>query len=195
MARTGRRPGGPDTRMAILSAARQAFGRAGFDGTTIRGIAGAAGVDPALVHHFFGTKQALFAAAMEFPVDLAAVLPTLLAPGIGGLGERLVRLLLSIWESERSPFLAMIRGAVTHEESAALLREFISHEVIGRLAATVDADSPELRATLIGSQMVGLAMARYVIALEPLASADTETVVAAVAPTVQRYLTGPLNGG
>ncbi len=192
MTRTGRRPGGTDTREAILSAARKAFARGGFDGATVRGIAGAAGVDPALVHHFFGTKQALFVAAMEFPVDVGAILPALLAPGVDGLGERLVRLLLSVWESERSPFIALIRGAVSHEESAALLREFISRELLGRVAAAAEADRPELRATLIGSQLIGLAMARYIIRIEPLASADAATVVAAVAPTVQRYLTGPL---
>jgi len=192
MTRTGRRPGGTDTRGAILSAARKAFARGGFDGATVRGIAGAAGVDPALVHHFFGTKQALFVAAMEFPVDVGAILPALLAPGVDGLGERLVRLLLSVWESERSPFIALIRGAVSHEESAALLREFISRELLGRVAAAAEADRPELRATLIGSQLIGLAMARYIIRIEPLASADAATVVAAVAPTVQRYLTGPL---
>lgn len=192
MARTGRRTGGSDTRAAILSAAREAFAQGGFDGATVRGIAGRAGVDPALVHHFFGTKQGLFVAAMEFPVDLAAVLPALLAPGVDGLGERLVRLLLSVWEAERSPFIALIRGAVTHEESAALLREFVTRELLGRVAAAVDSTSAELRATLIGSQLIGLAMVRYVIGIEPLASADVDTIVAAVAPTVQRYLAGPL---
>jgi AcrR family transcriptional regulator len=199
MARTGRRPGGSagsGSREAILAAARQALAQHGYDGTTVRGIAAEAGVDPALVHHFFGTKQGLFAAAMELPVDPSAVLPALLAPGVEGLGERLVRFFLSLWEApaDRSPFLALIRGAVTHEESAALLREFVTRAVLGRVAAAVNESQPELRATLAGSQMVGLAMARYVIRLEPLASADIETVVAAVAPTVQRYLAGSLTG-
>ncbi|MDP9241509.1 MAG: TetR family transcriptional regulator [Actinomycetota bacterium] len=195
MARTGRRPGGSgDSRAAILAAARQALARHGYDRATVRGIAADAGVDPALVHHFFGTKQGLFAAAMEFPVDPAAVLPGLLAPGIDGLGERLVRFFLSLWDSADgfSPFLGLIRGAVSHKESAALLREFVTREVLGRVAAAVNESQPELRATLVGSQLVGLAMARYVVKLEPLASADPETIVAAVAPTVQRYLAGPL---
>lgn len=194
MARTGRRPGSSDTRAEILASARRAFAQGGYDGATVRAIAGDAGVDPALVHHFFGTKPELFAAAIQFPVDPGAVLPALLAPGVAGLGERLVRFFLSIWETgqERSPFLALIRGAVSHEESAALLREFITREVLGRVAAAVDAPQPELRATLVGSQLVGLAMARYVIRIEPLASAGVETVVAAVAPTIQRYLAGTL---
>lgn len=196
MGRTGRRPGGPDTRATILAAARTSFAQRGYDGASIRGIAGAAGVDPALVHHYFDTKHGLFVAAMEFPVDPGAVLPALLAPGIDGLGERLVRFFLTLWEgaSDLSPFLGLIRGAVSHEESAALLREFVTREVLGRVAAAVDQPQPELRASLVGSQMVGLAMARYVIRIEPLASAHVETVVAAIAPTVQRYLAEPLSG-
>ncbi|MEP6695677.1 MAG: TetR family transcriptional regulator [Pseudonocardiales bacterium] len=196
MARTGRRPAGSGTRETILSAARAAFARHGYDGATVRGIGAAAGVDPALVHHYYGTKQGLFVAAMEFPVEPATVLPALLAPGVDGLGERLLRFFLALWENAdgRSPFLALIRGAVSHEESAALLREFVTREVLGRVAAAVNESQPQLRATLVGSQMVGLAMARYVIRIEPLASADIETVVAAVAPTVQRYLAGPLAG-
>ncbi len=195
MVRTGRRPGSSDSRAEILAAARHAFAQRGYGGATVRAIAGEARVDPALVHHFFGTKQGLFAAAIQFPVDPAAVLPALLAPGVAGLGERLVRFFLAIWETgqESSPFLALIRGAVSHEESAALLREFITREVLGRVAAAVDAPEPELRATLVGSQLVGLAMARYVIRIEPLASAGADTVVAAVAPTIQRYLAGSLN--
>ncbi len=194
MPRSGRRPGESDTRAAILTAARHAFAERGYDGATVRAIAREARVDPALVHHFFGTKDDLFAAAIQFPVNPAAVLPGLLAPGVDGLGERLLRFFLSVWEGPGgpSPFLALIRGAVSHEESAALLREFITREVLGRVAAAVNQEQPELRATLAGSQFVGLAMVRYVIRLEPLASADPEAVVAAVAPTIQRYLTGPL---
>jgi len=120
MARTGRRPGESGTQQAILDAARAAFTETGYDGATMRGIARAAGVDPALVHHYFGTKEDLFVAAMQLPFDPAVIIPALLAPGIDGLGERILRLFLSIWDSpERvSPFIALLRGAMTHETSA-----------------------------------------------------------------------------
>ncbi len=194
MARSGRRAGGSGTREAILDAARTSFADGGYDGATIRGIAGLAGVDAALVHHYFGTKEQLFVAAMRLPIDPGVMIPALLAPGLDGLGERLVRLFLSIWDSPEavSPFVGLIRGAMTHEKSAAMLREFIGTAVIGRLTASLDVDRGQLRGTLVGSTLLGLALARYVIRIEPLASTPTDEVVAAVGPTVQRYLTGPL---
>ncbi|GAC1345434.1 MAG: TetR family transcriptional regulator [Candidatus Dormibacteria bacterium] len=195
MGRTGRRPGGSGSREAILDAAQAVFADRGYDGGTMREIAQRAGVDPALVHHFHGTKEQLFAAAMRLPVDPAVAIPALLQPGTAGLGERLVRYFLGLCElgGEGSPFLALLRGAASHERSAAMLREFITRVVLGRIAASLDAPQAELRATLAGSQMVGLAMVRYVVRVEPLASADHDTVVAAVAPTVQRYLTGDIS--
>jgi AcrR family transcriptional regulator len=196
MARTGRRPGRSGSDQAILAAARAAFTERGFAGATVREIAAAAGVDPALVHHYFGTKEALFAAALQLPADPAVFVPALLAPGVDGLGERLLRALLQIWEDAggaNSTLIALVRGAVSHERSAAMLREFVSTAVLGRLAAALDTEDAALRAALVGSQVVGLAMARYVVRVEPLASADVETVVAAVAPTLQRYLVGELS--
>lgn len=195
MARTGRRPGESGSRDAILTAARTSFAEAGYDGATIRGIARGAGVDPALVHHFFGTKEQIFVAAMELPLDPAAVLPELLAGPADAMGERVVRFFLSVWDSPVTgpSALAVLRSAIRHERAAALLRGFVGREVISRLAAQVDRPDPQLRATLVGSQLVGLAMARYVIRIEPLASAAQDAVVAAVAPTVQRYLTADLH--
>jgi AcrR family transcriptional regulator len=194
MTRTGRRPGKSGSREAILRAARAAFADGGYDGATVRGIAQAAGVDAALVHHFFGSKEDLFAAAMQLPIDPSRAIPALLEPGVDGLGERITRFFLSLWEAptRREPFLALIRGAVSHERSAAMLRDFVTREVLGRVVAAIDAPQPALRASLAGSQLVGLGMVRYVVRVEPLASADVEQVVAAVAPTVQRYLTGDL---
>ena len=194
MARTGRRPGESGTRDAILDAARESFAERGFTGTSVRAIAARAGVDPALVHHYFGTKDGLFAAAMQPPVDPAAVAPVLLEPGLDGLGERLVRFFLSVWEQPvpRARVQAILRSALTEEAAAALLRDFVTREVLGRVAAAVDAPDAPLRASLVGSQLVGLGMLRYIVRVEPLASADGETVVAAVAPTLQRYLTGEI---
>src|SRR3954471_17110674 len=195
--RTGRRPGPNQTRAAILDAARAAFAQRGYDAVSIRAVAREAGVDPALVHRFYGSKEDLFVAAIELPGSPGRPPPALLVEGVDDLGERLVRTLLELFDRPAAfaPFLALIRGAVSNEHAAALLREFITREVLGRLAAAASPDRPELRASLAGSQVVGLAMARYVVGVPPLATTDRETVVACVGPTIQRYLTGTLPTG
>lgn len=186
---SGRRPGNSGSRGQILRVARQQFAAAGFERTTIRGIAREARVDPALVHHFFGTKDALFAATMELPVDPATAIPQLLVDGIEGLGERVLRFYLELWESDTADaMLTVLRSAVSQERAAELLRGFLGREVIGRIARELNQDAPELRATLVGSQLVGVAMVRYIIRVEPLCSAPVEQVVSAMAPTIQRYL-------
>jgi AcrR family transcriptional regulator len=188
--RKGRRPAGADTRAALVAAAREIFVEQGFDRATVRGIAGRAGVDPAMVNHWFGGKEGLFAAAMEIPVDPAALVDELVAGGVDGLGERMVRRFLAVWDASRGgPLIAIIRSVSSHEPSARMMREAITHVLFGRLARGLRLDQPELRAGLCGSQMVGLAMIRYVLKLEPLASADADTVAAAIGPTLQRYLT------
>jgi AcrR family transcriptional regulator len=186
--RTGRRPGPSRTREAILAAARAAFADRGYDAVSIRGVARAAGVDPALVHRFYESKEQLFIEAMQLPVSPSELVGSVLAEGPERVGERLVRTFLALFDDPRArePFLALLRGAAT------LLREFVGREVLGRLAAAASPDAPELRAALAGSQVVGLAMARYIVGVTPLADAERETLVAAVAPTIQRYLTGPL---
>jgi AcrR family transcriptional regulator len=191
--RTGRRPGDSvTTRAQILDSARQQFAQAGWDGTTIRGIASAARVDPALVMHYFGSKEGIFRSALEFPLDPAEMVPKLLEPGLQGLGERMVRFFIGVWDSpEGRPLLGVIRSAVASEPAAKLLREFIGREVLGRIAAALEVDQPRLRASLAGSQLVGLAMLRYVVKLEPVASATADELAAWVGPTVQRYLTEP----
>lgn len=192
MPRTGRRPGAGGTREAILAAARSHFSSIGFEGGTIRGIAAEAGVDPALVLHYFGSKEGVFRAAVDFPVDPALFLPQLLAPGLDGLGERLVRFFLDTWDSPAgSPLLGVIRSVVASESAAAMLREFVSREVLGRLAEALELDQPQLRASLAASQLIGLAMLRYVVKIEPIASAPSDQVAAWVAPSIQRYLTEP----
>jgi AcrR family transcriptional regulator len=194
--RTGRRPGNPDTREAILTAARAAFAERGFDAASIRAIATAAGVDPALVHHYFGTKEELFRATIEVPIDPAQLLPTVLVGGPEGVGERLVRTFLGVWDSPAgTPAVALLRSAVNNEWTARLLREFLITQVLRRVLDHLDIDPAELplRGSLVATQMIGLGMMRYVIRLEPVASASVETLVAAIGPTVQRYLTGDLD--
>lgn len=191
-ARRGPRAGGADTRQAVLDAARARFGAHGYDGTKLRDVAADAGVDVALVSYFFGSKDGLFAAAMEFPINPAELVEELMREGVDGLGERLIRRFLELWDGAggHSPFIALVRSAASNEQAAVLVRGFVERELLGRIAAAIDAPQPALRASLAGSQMVGLAMARYVVKVEPLAQCDRETLVAAVGPTLQRYLTG-----
>ncbi|QXE35349.1 TetR family transcriptional regulator [Streptomyces sp. GMY02] len=182
---------GPSARQKILEAARTEFAARGYDKTSIRGIAKAAGVDPALVHHYFGTKDDVFEAAVEVSFEPALVVPTLLAGGPEGIGERLARYFLSVWENPatRAPLLAIIRSALTHETAAKVLRTFVLRRLLERIAEELDVPDPTFRAELAASHMIGIAFLRYVIKAEPLASADGEAIVAMVAPTIQRYLT------
>lgn len=192
MPRTGRRAGDSGARAAILQAARHSFGTVGFRATTIRGVAREAAVDPALVHHYYGTKTALFAAALELPADPAVVVPQLLAGGVDGLGERLVTTFLRLWDAApgHGPVLALLRSAVSDDAAAHALRETLVAAVLQPLTTATGAGDAEWRASLLASQMSGLLFARFVLRLEPLASASPEQVAAAVGPTVDRYLTG-----
>ncbi len=189
----GRRPGAPDTRAEILASARALFATRGFAGTTIRAVAGEASVDPALVHHYFGSKDDLFVAALELPVDPRVALAPVLEGGAEGAGERLLRVFLSVWddESSRLPLLGLVRGVVD-SEGRRLLRDGLLGVVLGPLAPRLGLDRPDERVALVASQMIGLVMLRYVLEVEPLASMDPDVLVATYAPTVQRYLTGEL---
>jgi AcrR family transcriptional regulator len=196
MARTGRRPGNQDTREAILDAAREAFAERGFDGASIRGIATSAGVDPALVHHYFGSKNQLFLAAVHAPVNPEDVLPKVLDGGIDGIGERIVRTFLTVWDSPAgSTAAALIRSAVQHDWSVRMLREFMITQILRRAGKELDLDPVEapIRASLVATQMGGLALIRYIVKIEPMASMPAEDVVRHVGPTIQRYLEGPLD--
>jgi AcrR family transcriptional regulator len=191
MARTGRRPGKPDTREAILAAARDAFADKGYDKSSIRSIAADAGVDPALVHHYFGNKDQLFLAALELPINPGELISEILADADRDhLGERLVRTFVRVWDSPAGkPFAALIRTMVSKEWSTRLLREFLLSQILRRVAAAHVITEPDRRFPLVASQLIGLAMARYILKIEPLASASHDFVVAAIAPTIQRYLT------
>ena len=189
----GRRPGAPDTRAEVLAAARTSFAEKGFRGTTIRAIASVAGVDPALVHHYFGTKDDLFVAALQIPVDPREVLAPVVAAGPDGAGERLLRTLLSVWDDpELQPGLVALARSLVSDDNASLVRDGFIPVVIGPVLASLVRDRPEVRVPLVASQVIGLIVARYVVALPPLALMPSEDVVARVGPTIQRYLTGDL---
>jgi AcrR family transcriptional regulator len=191
--RSGRRPGNSGSRERILAAARLSFAQSGYDATTIRGIAAAAGVDPALVRHYFGSKEHLFVVALEFPVDPVEFVPRLLDPGIDGLGERIASFFLEAWDTPGGrPFLALLRSVASNEQAAEALRQFVSREVLSRVAAILVLDRPQLRAALAASHLIGLAMTRYVVRLEPIASASRDDLARAVGPSIQRYFDHPL---
>jgi AcrR family transcriptional regulator len=191
--RRGRRPGGGDTRAALLDAARTVFAERGYDGATVRAIAERAGVDPAMVNHWFGGKEPLFVAALDLPADPGAILAEALPGDPEHLAERVIARILRVWDETGGTQLAtLLQSIASHEVAASLLREFIGRVLVGKVVSKVAPDRPELRASLAGSQMFGLAFVRYVLKVEPLASADHATIIAAVAPNLQRYLTGPL---
>ncbi|MEU5145260.1 TetR family transcriptional regulator [Streptomyces sp. NPDC021139] len=197
---TTRRRGRPprtesgDTRDRILVTAREEFSERGYEKTSVRGIAKAAGVDPALVHHYFGTKEQVFEAAIEVAFAPALRAPDTIGDGpLDEVGERLTRFILGLWENpaSRTPLLAIVRSAVNNETAAAVFRRLIATQVLSRVAAQVGLPDAELRVELAAAQLVGCAMLRYVIKVEPLASADPEQIVARLAPVVQGHLTGP----
>lgn len=195
MARTGRRPGNQDTREAILVAARRIFSEQGFDGASIRAIATDAGVDPALVHHYFGTKDHLFITAMRVPIDPGKIIPGVLAGDIDHLGERIVRAVLTLWDSPAgTAAAALLRSAVQKEWTARLLREFLTTQILRRVTERfgLDREEAQIRAALVVSQIMGMVMTRYIIKVEPMAHASPDFIVEMVGPTLQRYITAPL---
>jgi AcrR family transcriptional regulator len=189
----GRRPGAPDTRAEVLAAARTSFAEKGFRGTTIRAVAASAGVDPALVHHYFGTKDDLFLAALEMPVDPREILAPVVALGPDGAGERLLRTFLSVWDDPEIQvrLLAVVRSVLS-EDGATLLKEGFIPVVVGPVLAQLVADRPDVRVPLVASQVVGLIVTRYLIALPPMATMSADDVVARIGPVIQHYLTGDL---
>jgi AcrR family transcriptional regulator len=193
----GRRPGGEDTRGLILDAARAEFAEQGYDATSLRGIARRAEVDPALVHHYFEGKPALFAQVMDLPVDPSALIDRVLARPREEVGAALVRTFLDVWDSPagRERFQAVVRSAVSHDEAARMLRQFLTREIFGRIATELTPDhaapgqpSAEVRAGLAAGQMLGMAMMRYIVDVPAVVSASQEELVTLVGPTIQRYL-------
>ncbi|WP_030163756.1 TetR/AcrR family transcriptional regulator [Spirillospora albida] len=184
----GRRPGPTETREAILARARELFAEKGYDGASLRAIARAAGVDPALVHHFFGNKEGVFVEAMRFPVEPSVLLPRILAAPRDELGETMVRSFLLVWgdAERRARLLAMLRSAMTNERVAAMTREFLTSALFGRAGEV--SGVPPLKVQAAVGHMIGVMILRYVLAVEPLASASEDELVRLLAPALQGYL-------
>jgi AcrR family transcriptional regulator len=194
--RPGRPPGPSDTRDRILTSARELFARNGIDKTSIRAIASAAGVDAALVHHYFGTKQQLFVAAIRIPIDPMQVIGPMRETPIDELGLKLPSLLLPLWDSEiGSGLIATLRSLLAGSE-VSLVRSFLQEVVAVEVGSRVD-DPPgsgRIRVQFVASQLVGVVMARYILELEPFKSLPVEQIAETIAPNLQRYLTGDLPG-
>ncbi len=191
---SGRRPGDSGTRDAILAVARRQFAEQGYDRTSLRGIALEAGVDPSLVGHFYGTKPELFVTVVELPFNPSEVLPGLLSGDPEHVGSRLAGFVVGMLETPRARerITSLVRAAASDPEAARLLRELVTREMFVPMAEHLGTGNERLRASFVGSQVVGLVMARYVVAVEPLASAEPEVVVATLGPILQRLLTGPM---
>lgn len=191
--RRGRRPGRPDTKAAILAAARERFAAVGFAGTTIRAIATDAGVDAALVHHYFGAKEDLFVAALALPVDPREVIGAAVAGPAEEAAEKLIRTFLTVWDDPgfQPALLATVRR-ILEPGGDRLIREGFLPVVLIPIGEQLGIDRPDLRMPLVASQLIGLIVARYVVRMEPIASLDVDRLVGIYAPTVQRYLTGAL---
>lgn len=177
-----------------MTAARALFSEEGYDGTTMRGVARAAGVDPRLVHHYFDDKETLFLAVLDVPFRPRDIVEAMVGEGVEGLGERIITFFLSLWDppAGRERLRAIVASTTSSPAATRVIREFLTREVFRKITVSLGVDEPDLRASLLASQMLGLAMARYVVEIEPLTSADPAVVRRCVAPTVQRYLTGEL---
>jgi len=195
----GRRQAGSGTREAIAAAARRQFGERGYRRASIRTIAAEAGVDPRLVQHYFGSKQELFVAVVELPIDPAAVLDRLLADAGDqlepGAGRHLAAIIVGVLDSQegRETITGLIRAAASEEEAARMVRELVTQRLVAPVARRVARDHAELRAGLIGSQVVGLAFARHVVGVDALAVAPSERLIEALGPVFDHYLSGPLS--
>jgi AcrR family transcriptional regulator len=190
MARTGRRPGATSSRTAILDAARRRFAAAGYDATSLRAVAADVGVDPAVVVHFFGSKDGLFRAAVGWPFDPAQLASEIGAPAPAALSERIARIFLGFWDdpTTRGSLLALLRSAMTRQESATMLREFAVRQLFSQVTRLVDGQHAELRVDLAAAQLIGVAVLRHALHVEPIASADQDELVAWLAPALDHFL-------
>jgi AcrR family transcriptional regulator len=190
MSRTGRRPGAPPTRDVIVTAARRCFGMWGYEATSLRSVAAEARVDPALLIHYFGNKEGLFAAAMALPFrpsELFASLPELTLPEAS---QTIARLFLQMADSDdsRNAILALVRSAVSNEKAAAIFRGFVTEELLTIVSGLTDRDDARMRASMVAAQLIGVAMLRHVVRVQPLADATQDEIIALIAPVIDQYL-------
>lgn len=191
MSRSGRRAGSPDTKSEILTAAREVFGESGYDRSTVREIASRAGVDPALIHHYFGSKEDLFAASISLPFNPAEIVGQVLEEDLAAAGPKLARVFFTVWENEepRASLLGVLRTAIGGDERGInAFREFLLEGLKRRIAPLIGEPDAELRALAIASHLVGIAIVRYVVRMEPMASAEVDEIIELVGPRLQSYL-------
>lgn len=157
----------------------------------MRSVAAAAGVAPEVVTRYYQSKDKLFAAAMRLPFDPSSAIPELIAPGLDGMGERLTRITLdTLADPEiRDDLVSLARAGAPAGRVAIGMREFVEQELVDRVARTIGVPDARLRSNLITSYLVGIAISRYVLRLEPIASMPEEDVVRLVGPTIQDWLT------
>ncbi|MGH3458883.1 TetR family transcriptional regulator [Aeromicrobium sp.] len=188
----GRPAGGStgDTRAAILDAARSQFASQGYTGASLRSIAREAGVDASLISHYFGDKSQLLVATMELPVNPIEKITGVVAGGVDGMGERLLRTFLTAWDPHRDAFSALVRTQLASADAQVpmvqLMRDVVTHKV----ADVLEGDERKLRAALVASQLIGMALARYVVLLDPLPDTSVDDVVGRYAPSLQRLMDG-----
>jgi AcrR family transcriptional regulator len=193
--RGGRRPGSSESREKILAVARLAFPANGYAGTSLRGIARDAGVDPSLVVQYFGSKAGLFAAVVEWPFDAGRVVAEVQDVPPGEVGHYMARVFLEHWDrdEERNPIVSLIYAALTDPAAASMLREFITSNLALPIVTRAGGDRPELRAALLASQLVGLGLSRYALAFEPLADSSSEELAAILGAMLQHTCAAPLD--
>lgn len=192
MGTRGRRPAGSGTREAIVVEARRQFAERGYAGTTLRSVATGAGVDPRLVLHYFGSKQGLYSDSVELPLPPELILERVFAGGDDGVAARAAELFVSVLDDpvSRDVLVALLRAAASEPEAAEAIRELVSRRLLMPLTERVGGPDPGLRASLMASQLVGLAMARHVVAIGPLAAASHDELVRALTPVLDHFLRG-----
>jgi AcrR family transcriptional regulator len=193
-ARRGRRPAGEDTRGLITEAARSEFADKGYEGTSLRSVARVAGVDPALVHHYFDGKADLFAQSVVLTrVNPAVMVDRVLAGPMDTVGERLVRTFLGVWDDPENQerLVALVRALLTNDDVTVLMREFVTREIVGRVTERTKVSEAPLRGALAASQIIGLATARYVVRLPAVVAANHDDLARWLGPVLQRYLVDP----